>query len=177
MSFPTPLSQEGRPMFWRESSNGISVAAFFSARALGTLVQRDGNGESFLPRKIYKNLVNNGITILTGTGFLSSTMAPEDECLCFLNNTTYVAICFFCSGKWRSSFGLVEQKTSLVIAFPCRVVSCRKYFRCAPFVQHLRFVPRLIQLCGFAFESVAGFWNLRMYADVPEDPHSGDRVW
>ena len=95
MGFPTPLSQEGRPMFWRESSNGISVAAFFSARALGTLVQRDGNGESFLPRKIYKNLVNNGITILTGTGFLSSTMAPEDECLCFLNNTTYVAICFF----------------------------------------------------------------------------------
>lgn len=22
-------------------------------------------------------------------------MAPEDECFCFLNNTTYVAICFF----------------------------------------------------------------------------------
>ena len=52
-------------------------------------------GESFLPRGIYKNLINNGITILTGTGFLSSTMAPEDECLCFLNNTTYVAIRFF----------------------------------------------------------------------------------
>ena len=28
---------EGRPMFWRESSNGISVAAFFSARALGNI--------------------------------------------------------------------------------------------------------------------------------------------
>lgn len=28
---------EGRPMFWRESSNGISVAAFFTARALGNI--------------------------------------------------------------------------------------------------------------------------------------------
>lgn len=28
-------AQEGRPMFWRESSTGISVAAFFTARALG----------------------------------------------------------------------------------------------------------------------------------------------
>lgn len=32
-----PASKEGRPMFWRESANGISVAAFFTARALGAM--------------------------------------------------------------------------------------------------------------------------------------------
>lgn len=37
---------ENRPMFWRESANGISVGAFFTARALGDLGGKRWQGES-----------------------------------------------------------------------------------------------------------------------------------